>query len=117
MENVMAWLQLYWAPLAVVGVTAVLLALVWRRQPSGSKTAPQQLLTAAQVAKELVRGAEQAWVTGKIERDERYDMVIDHLHTLFPALSVNDLNMIVEGAVYGMNEIKRLPRPKAVTGG
>jgi hypothetical protein len=114
--EILNWLQLYWGPLVLALITAALFVVAWRHQPGNVGGAAAQLLAAAQVAQELVRGAEQAWKTGKIERDERYEIVIDHLHGLFPGLSVADLNAIVEAAVYGMNEIKRLPLPAKMVG-
>lgn len=117
MESVLQWLQLYWGPLLIGGLTVGLFWLAATRKAPSKGGAASLLLTAAQLAKDLVKGAEQAWVTGKIEKDERYDIVMDQLAGLFPGLSDKELDAIVDAAVYGMNEFKRLPKPKAVTSG
>lgn len=55
--------------------------------------------TAAGAAKEYVAAAEQLWKTGKIEKGDRLDWVLDRLSDAFPAIPEKTLRDSVEAAV------------------
>ena len=54
---------------------------------------------AAGAAKEYVLAAEQLWKTGRIEKGDRLDWVLDRLSDAFPAIPEETLRDSVEAAV------------------
>lgn len=54
---------------------------------------------AAGAAKEWVLAAEQLWLTGKLERDARFEFVLDKLQAIYPEIDEDTLTGSIEAAV------------------
>jgi hypothetical protein len=84
-----------------VGLTAVLLIVVWlRTRPQNVSEAISSLQEVSAVAQTAVAAAEQLWTTGKLPRDERFTYALDLLETEFPALKREHLIAALEAAVF-----------------
>lgn len=87
--------------LVSVGLTGVLLVVVWlRTRPQSVAEATASLQEVAQVAQMAVAAAEQLWRTGKLPRDERFDYALALLEKEFPALQKEHLTAALEAAVF-----------------
>lgn len=54
---------------------------------------------AAGAAKQWVLAAEQLWVTGKLEKDARFEYVLDKLQDIYPGIDEDTLTGSIEAAV------------------
>lgn len=102
MDNSMGF---YGGGLLVVVVVALLFALRQGRATSVGG-AVEQMVDAATVARELVAAAEQLWLTGRLQRGERLDYVLDKLGAYFPDIDDDALIAIAEAAVYWLKLAK-----------
>ncbi len=99
-----------------LGVLPIAALVVWMKRGQGttggvtslSETAAQ-LAQAAATAQDLVAAAEQLWSTGRLEKNERSEWVMDQLADLFPGLSENQLEAMLEAAVYLLKMTSALP--------
>lgn len=99
-----------------LGVLLIAALVVWMKrgqETSGgvaslSETAAQ-LAQAASVAQDLVAAAEQLWQTGRLAKDERSQWVMGQLADLFPGLDENQLEAMLEAAVYFLKMASALP--------
>lgn len=106
--EMLAWLS--------VGLTAVVLAVVWLRvRPGSAGEAMSQVQEAAEFARAAVMAAEQLWRTGQLAQDERLDYVMDRLTAEFAWLDEERARMTVEAAVYWLKFV--LPAASAAAGG
>lgn len=90
----------YGAGLLVVLV--VLFLLTWRGKGQAESVGEviDQAGKAATMARELVAAAEQLWLTGRLQRNERLAFVLEQLRSYFPDLDVEQLIPLVEAGVY-----------------
>lgn len=87
--------------IASVGLTAVLLIVVWlRTRPQNVSEAITSLQEVSAVAQTAVAAAEQLWTTGKLPRDARFDYALSLLEAEFPALQREHLIAALEAAVF-----------------
>lgn len=86
----------------LLAVIVILLLVSWRAgsRASGVGEAIDQIGQATILARELVAAAEQLWLTGRLERGERLDYVMDKLALYFPDLDRRQVYPLVEAAVY-----------------
>jgi hypothetical protein len=87
-------------------VFLILLGLLLRqRQPQSEEMLSftdvgTLVVQASETALELVAGAEQLWLTGRLPKDGRFRMVYNQLAEIYPDLNEDQLTTTIEAAVY-----------------
>lgn len=103
-----------WLAWIAVGLTVVLLVLVWvRTKPTSIAGAIGQIQQASETAKALVMAAEQLWLTGELQKDDRLYYVMERLQTAWPSLDEEQLRATAEAAVYWLKYVQPASKPPA----
>lgn len=106
-----------WLAVASVGLTAVVLAVLWvRTKPASTEAAAASIVEAADVAQTAVAAAEQLWRTGKLPKSERFDYALGLLQKEFPGLDPIQLRASVEAGVYWLKMALPAASAGSITG-
>ena len=74
----------------------------------------QMFLDAATITEKLVASAEQLWVTGKLERGQRFDWVAAKVRVLFPKYTDDQISELIDGGVgwlKALSGVQAKPQP------
>ena len=83
--------------------------LGYDKYKSGKKVnAAAVFLQGAGIARTIVAASEQLWMTGKLERNARFDWVADRIRRVLPNVTDDEIVTFIEGGV-GLLKAKQEP--------
>ena len=95
-----------WGLFLLAGVVIVVAGALWVLLPAAAwlrvKAGEDRYRQAVQYVGGAVDAAEQMWRSGNLADDERYQWVLARLQERFPTLKEGTLQVLIEGAVWGL---------------